>query len=60
MALEVLRKGRLIQAPESNIAKGSIECRLEKFVTGRDIAIVAALSDSDPDILVITAMELGK
>jgi Domain of unknown function (DUF4258) len=60
MALEVLRKGRLIQSPESNIAKGSIECRLEKFVTGRDIAIVAALSDSDPDLLVITAMELGK
>lgn len=58
MALEVLQKGLLIREPEPNLAKGSIECRMEKFTTGRDIGIVVALIDDDPDILVITAMEL--
>ena len=57
MALEVLRKGRMIRAPERNLAKGSIECRMEKFLAGRDLAIVVALNDSDPDLIVITAME---
>ena len=58
LALEVLRKGLLIREPEPNLAKGSIECRMEKFMTGRDIGIVVALRDDDPDLLVITAMEL--
>ena len=58
MALEVLQKGMLIREPEPNLAKGSIECRMEKFTTGRDIGIVVALIDDDPDILVITAMGL--
>lgn len=57
MALEVLRKGRMIRARERNLAKGSIECRMEKFLAGRDLAIVVALIDSDPDLIVITAME---
>ena len=58
MAVEVLRKGLLIREPEPNLVKGSIECRMEKFMTGRDIGIVVALSNDDPDLLVITAMEL--
>lgn len=58
LALEVLRKGLLIREPEPNLARGSIECRMEKFMTGRDIGIVVALRDDDPDLLVITAMEL--
>ena len=33
---------------------------MEKFITGRDLAIVVALGDTDPDLLVITAMESGK
>ena len=58
VALEVLCKGLLIREPEPNLAKGSIECRMKKFMTGRDIGIVVALSDDEPDLLVITAMEL--
>ena len=58
MALKVLQKGLLIREPESNLAKGSIECRMERFMTGRDIGIVVALSDDEPNLLVITAMEL--
>ena len=58
MALEVLRNGLLSREPEPNLAKGSIECRMEKFMTGRDIGIVVALSDDEPDLIVITAMEL--
>jgi Domain of unknown function (DUF4258) len=58
LALQVLQKGLLIHEPEPNLAKGSIECRMQKFMAGRDIGIVVALSDDDPDLLVITAMEL--
>jgi Domain of unknown function (DUF4258) len=58
MALKVLQKGLLIREPEPNLAKGNIECRMEKFTTGRDIGIVVALTDDHPSLLVITAMEL--
>lgn len=57
--LAVLRLGRLLRAPEHNAAKGSLECRMERFVDGRDLAVIVAISDGDPDLVVITAMTTG-
>ena len=31
---------------------------MEHFLTGRDVGVVVAVSDDEPDLLVITAMEL--
>ena len=59
VVMNVLRLGRLYRAPEFNRAKGSLECRMEHFTVGMDIAVVVAVSDDDPDLLVITAMPTG-
>lgn len=59
VVVNVLRKGRLRWPVEHNRAKGNLECRMELFAVGRDIAVVAAVSDEDPDLVVITAMTTG-
>jgi len=57
IVLEVLRQGRLVRTPEPNLRWGSLECRMERFTTGRQIAVVTAISDDDPDLLVITVID---
>ena len=57
IALEVLRKGRLLRIPEVNLRRGSLECRMERYCTGRQLGVVVAISDDDPDLLVITVIE---
>lgn len=51
---EVLRKGVLHAQPEPNFVKGSLECRMERYVAGRDCAVVVALVDENPNLLVVT------
>lgn len=51
---EVLREGCIHQRPEPNLAKGSLECRMERYIAGRDCAVVVALSDENPNLLVVT------
>lgn len=58
MALSVLTRGHLKREAEPNHSRGSVECRMERHVAGRDIAVVAALSDDDPNIVVVTAIVL--
>lgn len=59
MALEVMRKGLLKRTPERNLARGSLECRMERFVAGRSLGVIAAISDGEPTLVVVTAMDLG-
>ena len=56
---EVLRGGQLRREPEPNVAYGTLECRIERFCAGRDLGVVVALSDEDPDLVVVTAMIIG-
>jgi hypothetical protein len=55
--LDVLRYGRLSRAPEPNPRFGSLECRMERYDAGRQIAVIAALRDDNPGVLVITVIE---
>ena len=55
---DVLCKGRLTRAPEPNLALGSLECRMQRFMAGRELAVVAAISDDDPIVIVVTAIIL--
>lgn len=57
IVLEVLRMGRLSRVPEPNLRYGSLECRMERYCAGRQLAVVVAIGDDDPDILVITVIE---
>jgi hypothetical protein len=59
VVLAVLTRGRLIRSPEWNSNKGNLECRMEYYAVGMDIAAIVAVSDDDPDLLVITAMPTG-
>lgn len=52
--LDVLRRGVIHRPPEPNLAKGSLECRMERYVAGRDCAVVVALADENPNLLVVT------
>ncbi|MDK9713940.1 MAG: DUF4258 domain-containing protein [Sulfuritalea sp.] len=58
MALEVLRKGLLRRTPEPNMRHGTMECRMEYYVAGRNLGVVSAVVEADPDLVVITAMEI--
>jgi hypothetical protein len=53
---EVLEKGRITRPPEPNVTRGSLECRLQRFISGRELAVVAAVSDDDPQVIVVTAI----
>ena len=54
--LSTLQNGRIRRKPEPNTMRGSIECRMEHFCTGHNIAVVVAISDDDPDLVLVTAM----
>lgn len=54
--LETLRNGSLRKRPEPNTMKGSLECRMEHFCAGKDIAVVVAICDDEPNLIIVTAM----
>ena len=54
--LSALQNGSIKKTPEPNTMKGSLECRMEHFCTGHHVAVVVAVSDSDPDLILVTAM----
>ena len=54
---EVWPRGRDGRARCHQCARGTV-CRMEHFLTGRDVGVVVAVSDDEPDLIVITAMEL--
>ena len=58
--LDALRLGHIVRAPEPNLARGSLECRMQRFVAGRELGVVVALSDEDSSLVVITALVIGE
>lgn len=57
--LECLREGSIIRVPEPNVRMGNLECRMERYVAGRELAVIVALSDEDPDLLIVTVFSVG-
>lgn len=53
---DVLRLGVIHRTPEPNLPKGTLECRMERYLAGRDCAVVVALEDENPNLLVVTVM----
>jgi Domain of unknown function (DUF4258) len=58
--LEVLERGRIVRRPEPNPAHGSLECRVQQFLAGREVAVIAALSDEDPTVVIVTVIDVDK
>lgn len=55
---EVLRKGVIQREPEPNPIKGNLECRMEHYCAGKNFGVVVALSDDNPDLVVVTVMHI--
>ncbi len=57
LAMETtLRSGNMLRECEPNIAKGTFECRMEKYIAGKDIGVIVAVSEDDPNLIIVTAM----
>lgn len=53
---ECLRTGTISRQPEPNPSKGSLECRMQRYIGGRECAVVVALCDEDPTLIVVTVL----
>ncbi len=58
LLLDVLRHGRMRRPAEPDPRHGSLLCRMEHFVAGRELAAAVALSDDEPGVLVVTVIDL--
>ncbi|WP_138517066.1 DUF4258 domain-containing protein [Rhodoferax bucti] len=56
---ECLQLGSIVREPEENQEKESLECRMERYVSGRHLGVIVALCDEDPDVVVVTVFEIS-
>ena len=56
---ECLQNGTIGREPEPNEDKGSLECLMERYVAGRQLGVIAAICDEDPDIVVVTVFKVN-
>ena len=57
---DCLRNGCIERPPVRDRKTGDLKCRMEHFGTNRNISVVVALDDSDPDVIVVTVMTKAK
>lgn len=61
VVLDVLRKGVINREPEPNIKTGCMECRMDRYVAGRNIGVVVALeSGKATSCIVVTTLIIGE
>ena len=53
---ECLRKGVIRRVPEPDLKRGTLNCRMEHYLAGRDCMVIVALYDQRPDLIVVTVM----
>lgn len=58
MVYDVLRKGMLVREPEPSLRHEALECRMERYVEGRDIGVVVAFEIDATGLPVITVMDI--
>lgn len=56
---ECLQLGQIVREPEGNEDKGSLECLMERYVCGRQLGVIVALCDEDPDVVVDTIFKVN-
>lgn len=54
--IECLRQGVIQRPPLIDRKTGDLKCRMESFGSSRNLSVVVALCDEDPDLLVVTVM----
>ncbi len=58
MALQVLRSGRLVGAPEPDIKHRGVKCQMQQFVAGVTIRVVVSVDYPEPDLVVVTVIDV--
>lgn len=54
---EVLRRGKIQLPPEPDMKTGDLSCRMGYFICGRNLYVQVALSDDDPNMVIVTVIE---
>ena len=57
---ECLRNGLIERPPVRDRKTGDLKCRMEHFGTNRNISVIVALDDTNPDAIVVTVMTKAK
>ena len=52
--LDCIRNGTISRVPEASQDGQSLECPMERYVAGRNLGVVVALCDEDPDLVLVT------
>jgi hypothetical protein len=61
LVFDVLERGLIKREPEIDVVTGHLKCRMERFVAGRELAIVVAVeSDSATTGVVVTAIDIRR
>jgi hypothetical protein len=60
MVMEVLRMGRIHLPPEPDIRFSGLKCRMERFVSGMNVAVVVAVEYPEPSLIVVTVIDITK
>lgn len=55
---ECLQLGSITRQPEENQAKMSLECLMERYISGRQLGVIVGLSDDEPDVVVVTVFKV--
>ena len=54
--IQCLRDGIIQRPPSIDKKTGDIKCRMDHFGTARNLSVIVALDDADPDLIVVTVM----
>ena len=60
MVFEVLRRGNLALRPEPDPKQPGLLCRMRRFVAGVTVAVVSYLEYPEPDLTVVTVIDIKK
>lgn len=55
---ECLQLGSITRQPEENQEKMSLECLMERYISGRHLGVIVGLSDDEPDVVVVTVFKV--
>ena len=52
--------GRIHLPPEPDIRFAGLKCRMERFVSGMNVAVVVAVEYPEPSLIVVTVIDITK
>ncbi len=60
MVLEVLRMGRFALPPEPDLRRSGLVCRVQRFVAGKEVAVVVYVEYPQTDLVVVTVIDVRR